>query len=223
MKQFIMTILLAFHCAAGSAQFYTIADKPHLYKIQTEADASLAQPSSASRKTQEDREDSPLEDANKNDAASTDERKGIIAQYLSVSYPLKKIKISSHFGKRKDPFTGKKSHHNGIDLQARNTEAYSIMDGKVIKVGHDKRSGNYVTLQYGGYTISYCHLTKTLVSKGDIVRAGDVVAITGNTGRSTGPHLHLTCKFNGNYINPCILLDYVKETRAECMERLKNS
>ena len=90
------------------------------------------------------------------------------------------------------------------------------------KGGFDKRSGNYVVLQHGSYSVSYCHLSKVLVSKGDNVNAGDAVGISGSTGRSTGEHLHLTCKYKGKYINPSIMLDYVKETQTECLAQLKS-
>ena len=81
-------------------------------------------------------------------------------QYTSVSLPLKRIKVTSPFGMRKDPFTGKRRMHNVIDLHARNDEVYAMFPGVVKKVGYDKRSGNYVTLQHGDYTVSYCHLSK---------------------------------------------------------------
>mgnify|MGYP000172920556 CR=1 FL=1 len=85
-----------------------------------------------------------------------------------------------------------------------------MMEGEIIKVGYDKRSGNYVTIRHGNYTVSYCHLSKTLVRKNTVVKPGEVVAITGNTGRSTGEHLHLSAKYKGKYINPNILLDLLR-------------
>ncbi|WP_044267642.1 M23 family metallopeptidase, partial [Bacteroides timonensis] len=88
---------------------------------------------------------------------------------------------------------------------------YAMMEGEVIKVGYDRRSGNYVTIRHGHYTVSYCHLSKALVKKGAAVRPGEVVAVTGNTGRSTGEHLHLSVKYKGECINPDVLLNFVKE------------
>ena len=61
-----------------------------------------------------------------------------------------------------------------------------MLQGKVIAVGQDKVSGRYVTLRHGSFTVSYCHLSRTSVSKGQSVKAGEVVGITGSTGRSTG-------------------------------------
>ena len=92
-----------------------------------------------------------------------------IEKYLSVSLPLDKIIITSSFGTRIDPFSGGQSHHSGIDLKAHYEEVLSMLDGYVIGVGQDSRSGLYVILEYGKYTISYCHLSRVLVNKGDMV------------------------------------------------------
>lgn len=106
------------------------------------------------------------------------------------------------------------------DFHARSNEVYAVMEGEVIKVGHDKRSGNYVTIRHGNYTVSYCHLSKALVRKNTVVKPGEVVAITGNTGtRTTGEHLHLSAKYKGKYINPNILLDFIKETKDKAIAR----
>ena len=87
-----------------------------------------------------------------------------------------------------------------------------MMHGEVIKVGKDKRSGLYVTLRHGDFTVSYCHLSQTLVTKGTHVRPSIIIALTGNSGRSTGPHLHLTLKDTkkGRAIDPSILLNLIK-------------
>ena len=128
-----------------------------------------------------------------------------ISSYPSITYPLKSIKVTSPYGYRRDPFTGKLSWHNGLDLRAKNEPAYAMMDGIVEKVGYDNRSGNYVTLRHGKFYISYCHLSSIIVRKGESVFPGIIVGVTGNTGRSTGSHLHLTCKKDGKSINPAIL------------------
>lgn len=140
--------------------------------------------------------------------------------YMSVSYPLKEITITSPYGRRKDPFTGKRSNHKGLDLQANGEEVYAMMSGEVVKVASDKRSGNYVTIRHGDYTVSYCHLSKALVKKGAQVLPGEVVAISGNTGRSTGPHLHITAKYGKKHIDPTILLQLVREIREEALAHL---
>ena len=90
----------------------------------------------------------------------------------------------------------------------------------MIKVGQDKTSGKYVVLQHGNYTVSYCHLSKILVERNTLVRPRDAVGITGSTGRSTGEHLHITCKFNGKSVNPTLLFDFIKATQQECVSAL---
>ena len=133
---------------------------------------------------------------------------------------MRHIRINSPYGYRKDPFTGKKRFHGGLDLHARGDEVLAMMEGVVVKVGQDKASGKYVTLQHGAYTVSYCHLSKILAVKGAAVRPRDVVGITGSTGRSTGEHLHITCKLDGKSVNPSVILDYIQSVRQECVEAL---
>jgi len=143
-----------------------------------------------------------------------------IQQYLSVSYPLDRMIVNSPYGWRRDPFTGKQKLHNGIDFSARNNEVYAMMEGEVIRVGYDKRSGVYVTIRHGNYTVSYCHLSKVLVRKMAVVKPGEVVAITGNTGKSTGEHLHLAVKYKGEFTNPNILLNFIKETKETVLNSI---
>lgn len=118
--------------------------------------------------------------------------------------PLRRIIVTSPYGLRTDPFTKKKVRHNGLDLKAYYEPAYAMMYGEVINVGKDKRSGLYITLRHGNCTISYCHLSQAFVTKGSHVRPGTIIALTGNSGRSSGPHLHLTLKDtkNGRVIDP---------------------
>ena len=131
-----------------------------------------------------------------------------------MTYPLRNIKITSPFGYRTDPFTGKRTMHNGIDLAARSAVVYLMLDGTVEKTGYDSRSGNFVTLRHGNFRISYCHLSKILVTKGQLVLAGYPVGITGNTGRSTGEHLHVTAKYKGGVINPQVLFEVANKNIA---------
>ena len=128
---------------------------------------------------------------------------------LTMVSPLRTLVITSPFGYRTDPFTRKRAFHSGIDLRANYEPAYAITYGEVIHVGYDNRSGLFVTLRHGSITLSYCHLSQSLVTKGTHVRPGTPIAITGNSGsRSTGPHLHLTLKDTkkGRAIDPSILL-----------------
>lgn len=127
--------------------------------------------------------------------------------------PLKgKLHITSGFGKRQNPFGKKKSeHHNGIDLSAKaGTPIYAMLPGEVAHIGYDSRSGNYIKLRHGNFTVSYCHLIrKPNIPIGSKVLPGQTVAHVGSTGRSTGPHLHITIYNNGSLINPTIILDSI--------------
>ena len=136
---------------------------------------------------------------------------------LALVSPLRHISVTSPFGYRRDPFTKRKSTHNGLDLKANYEPAYAMMHGEVIKVGKDKRSGLYVTLRHGDFTVIYCPISHALVTQGSHVRPGTIIALTGNSGRSTGPHLHLTLKKDGKNINPAILLNLIKQTSMSNM------
>ena len=144
-----------------------------------------------------------------------------IERYLSVSYPLQHIKVTSPYGNRKDPFTGKAAFHSGIDLKARNEEVLSMFDGYVEQIGEDSRSGRYVVLRHGDYQVSYCHLSMVTAYEGEELLAGDAVGITGNTGRSTGEHLHITLRYKGERQNPYILLTRIQKVRKECADALR--
>jgi murein DD-endopeptidase len=144
-----------------------------------------------------------------------------ISRYMSVAYPLSKIVITSRYGYRHDPFTGKRTLHGGVDLRARYEPVYAILFGEITAIGEEPRGGKYVTIRHGAFTVTYRHLSKILVRKGMKVNAGDIVALSGNTGsRTTGPHLHLEVKYRGSLIDAQILLDFVTKTRQEALSHL---
>ncbi len=127
--------------------------------------------------------------------------------------PLKgKLHITSKFGQRRNPF-GKNSteFHSGIDLSAKaGTPIYAMLPGEVAHIGYDTRSGNYIKLRHGNFTVSYCHLIrKPNIPIGSKVFPGQPVAHVGSTGRSTGPHLHITLKRGAKALNPKLLLTHL--------------
>lgn len=201
------------------AQFHTVRYGHDRCKMEVVEDASGKRGSMVSVENKPDAVNEKTAAPSTPDATAA-KRKEWIGRYMSVSYPLRNIKVNSPYGVRHDPFTGKKSRHNGIDLHACNDEVFAMLDGRVVKTGQDKRSGKYVILRHGDYTVSYCHLSKALVKKGAQVLPGEVVAISGNTGRSTGPHLHITAKYGKKHIDPAILLQLVKETQEEALKHL---
>ena len=199
------------------AQFNTVSSASDYYREES-VQAATKDKETASDNTGSGKGVS--ENTDKSGARGDVQRKMVVERYLSVSYPLPRIKVTSPYGYRKDPFTGKRKFHGGIDLQARGDKVLAMMAGTVVKVGQDKTSGKYVTLRHGRYTVSYCHLSKILIVKGAIVHPRDVVGITGSTGRSTGEHLHITCKLNGRSISPSLILDYIQSIRQECISAL---
>ncbi len=205
--------------APAFAQFNTVAKMPNLYKVEvlkTASDDDVPEVAGRTADLLPAADERPSETTVYDDAY----KKEWTARFLSVCYPLRHIRINSTFGYRTDPFTGKRRYHNGVDLHARSDEVFAMLDGVVVKVGQDRASGKYVTLQHGSYTVSYCHLSRTIATKGAFVKAGTVVGITGSTGRSTGEHLHITCKLDGKNIDPLLLLDFIKATREECVAAL---
>lgn len=197
-----------FYTVPVKAQFNTVAVVPARYKLEV-------------RHTGTDKtESTPENTVSGQDTPADADRKMWLERYMSVSYPLRYIRITSPYGYRKDPFTGKKRFHGGLDLHARGDEVLAMMEGVVVKVGQDKASGKYVTLRHGRYTVSYCHLSKILAVKGATVRPRDVVGITGSTGRSTGEHLHITCRLDGKSVNPKVILGYIESTRKESVAAL---
>ena len=124
-----------------------------------------------------------------NDALTT-ERLAYWKQRRYLSLPIDSMVITSHYGKRKDPFTGKIANHRGIDLKGNNDYVYSIMPGMVVKTGKNKGLGNYVEVRHGDFTSIYGHLYSVLVNAKQAVEAGQTIGISGSTGRSTGEHLH---------------------------------
>jgi len=207
----VIAILLLLSGNHVKAQFNTVSCPGNRYKVTVENPTRTTNKAEATPESITSENEKSVSD--KVSLSSTDiKKKEQVARYLSVCYPLSHIKINSPYGYRKDPFTGKRKFHNGIDLHARSAKVFAMMQGRVLKVGQDKVSGKYITLQHGSFTVSYCHLSQISVSQGQAVLPGDVVGITGNTGRSTGEHLHITCKYKGETINPSIIFSCVRQS-----------
>ena len=197
MKSIILTILivLALIPMTAKAQFNTVSGHAPRVSITAINEKEASPESDTSQVCMPQKSEHP-------DTTKQTER----TSHVSMTYPLRTIKITSPFGYRTDPFTGKRTLHNGIDLAAHNALVYSMLDGTVEKVGYDSRSGNFVTIRHGDFRISYCHLSRILATKGQPILAGFPIGITGSTGRSTGEHLHITVKYKGKVFNPMSLL-----------------
>jgi hypothetical protein len=136
----------------------------------------------------------------------------LVAHTPSI-WPVDGGRLSSYFGKRHDPYTGKIVPHLGVDISAnRGTRVYAPADGVVIQSKPQYGLGKVVTIDHGyGFRTVYGHLNSIAVLPGQKVKRGDLIAFVGNTGRSTGPHLHYEVHVNGNPVNP---LDFMFEGYA---------
>lgn len=121
--------------------------------------------------------------------------------------------VSSGFGMRNDPFTGKPTFHDGIDFSVPlGTPIHATADGTVRDVLFERGFGHLVVIEHSGRTVSrYAHLSRPLVQRGQRVRRGDVIAQSGRSGRATSPHLHYEVLVNGRPANP---LSYVLDAYA---------
>ena len=127
------------------------------------------------------------------------------------SLPLQRIRITSPYGMRRHPIYRDLRFHNGIDLAANYEPVYAMLDGIVTKVGSNPSAGKYVTLQHGtDLEITYMHLSRIHVTKGDRILSGELVARSGNTGCSCSPHLHIKATYRHRSLNPIHILRLFK-------------
>lgn len=118
--------------------------------------------------------------------------------------PVKMGYMSSRYGWRTDPFTGKASLHNGLDFAGKSgSDVVAVASGVVTWTGKDAGYGNMVEISHGDdYVTRYAHNKETLVHPGDVVRKGETIALMGSTGRSTGSHVHFEVYKNGRSVDP---------------------
>ena len=158
----------------------------------------------------------PLETivAGKMDAEQTEifamyaETGGLLQQFASPLDLYWYNYISSYYGYRKNPNTGNEELHRGVDIAVpTGTTVYAAHDGTVTTAAYDSYYGNYVVIEKDGYTTKYAHMDSLSVSAGQSITKGTVIGTTGNTGSSTGSHLHIECLYNGEYYNPLFYFD----------------
>lgn len=119
--------------------------------------------------------------------------------------PVPYYTLTSPFGMRVHPISGKWKMHNGVDMSAaQGTPIYAAKSGKVTTTSYQAGgAGYYVSINHGdGFSSVYMHMTHYIVSPGQYVNAGQVIGYVGSTGGSTGPHLHFGISYNGTYVNP---------------------
>lgn len=131
-------------------------------------------------------------------------------QVMPAGRPITKGWLSSYFGVRTDPFTGKRARHYGLDFAGTlGADVVAVGAGVVTYSGPRYGYGNMVEINHGnGFVTRYAHNKQNLVAVGDVIRKGQVIAQMGSSGRSTGPHVHFEVLQNGKVVNP---LQYIRE------------
>lgn len=125
--------------------------------------------------------------------------------HSGLRYPLDRLHISSGYGMRHHPVTGRRTMHEGVDYRASTgTPVYSVAAGVVVQSGYNAANGNYIAIRHADrYTSYYLHLHKRLIKAGQTVRTRQLIGNVGNTGISTGPHLHFGFrKPDGSWMDP---------------------
>lgn len=206
------------------------AEKLELEQTQAEAQETKAQMDANMTELESQREakvaqqqkiESQKNEANAAYAAMIEQEEELMAEYKKAAaqlatqstyvggtfmWPLSAANnvITCKYGYRTHPVTGKYKLHTGIDLRATTgTKVYAANGGTVTTSGYSSAWGNYIIINHGGgYTTLYAHLSRRNVSKGATVKQGDVIGLSGNTGYSTGPHLHFEINKNGSSYDP---------------------
>ncbi len=131
-------------------------------------------------------------------------KRDVREQVIPSGRPLKHGFISSTFGRRTDPFTGKKKYHKGVDFVGkRGSEVLAVAAGVITQSERTGGYGNVVEIRHAdGYSTRYAHNQENLVKEGDRVEKGEPIAMLGSTGRSSGPHVHFEVRRNGKIVNP---------------------
>ncbi|WP_443944245.1 M23 family metallopeptidase [Pedobacter sp. AW1-32] len=124
------------------------------------------------------------------------------SSFAQFSLPLDTLVITSGYGMRIHPVFRKDTFHNGVDLRCRFATVYAIAQGRVAKTGENSRSGKFIEISHNGFSVSYAHLSTILRQRNEQINAGDVIAISGDSGTLTGAHLHLTVRIKAQTIDP---------------------
>lgn len=163
-------------------------------------------------------DEAPLDEQNledRLDAAAVDSAvRATMFRMIPNDSPLDYNRISSSYGRRTNPITGKRHTHTGIDLTCkRGTPIVAPADGVIETVRPSKKGfGNFLTLRHSfGFMTSYAHLQYFKVKSGQFVSKGEVIATCGNSGNSTGPHLHYEVRFLGRSLNPQYTMDWTPD------------
>ena len=203
--------------------FFNITSKAKLKNELDSLKAILKENSSANNKKKKKKkmQDSLILVAQTKMLIHSQNGKNQLTQYDFVNKPREKnfskivmplnreISITSPYGTRMHPIFGASKFHNGIDLAANYENVYSVLDGIVTETGWDNNGGgNYLKIKhFDRFETAYLHLSEIYYRVGEFVKAGLIIAKSGNSGNSTGPHLHFSVKEFGQSINPSHFLN----------------
>ncbi|WPU96453.1 M23 family metallopeptidase [Mucilaginibacter sabulilitoris] len=123
-----------------------------------------------------------------------------------LALPLRYLVLTSGYGYRVHPVTGRFCFHSGIDLRARHDTVFAVMPGRIAFTGYDRVTGVYIRLASRDFTLLYGHLSQVFVLAGDSVNSGTPLGITGSSGRVTGEHLHFSASYRQVPVNPLLFL-----------------
>lgn len=141
-------------------------------------------------------------------------------------YPVKDLPFTDSFGYRKHPVTGKKKHHNGLDFLANTgTPIYATADGAVEYAGFHKESGfgNLIIINHNfGFKSYYAHLKSLKVKSGKLVSKGELIGYSGNSGVSTGPHLHYEVRYLYKPLNPVPFVKWGMDNYEEIFTKIRD-
>lgn len=192
-----------------------VIEKLLLEEIRRKEEAERRRREEEERRRREEEERKNQQNQNSESSSGSDSGSGSDSSSNTVSgnfkWPLPSSgRITSTFGNRESPTAGASTNHKGIDIGAPSgSSIVATMSGEVVTATYSVSAGNYIMLYHGdGFYSVYMHCSKLLVSVGDNVNQGDTIALVGNTGYSTGPHLHFAIIKDGSYVNPLNYVSY---------------
>lgn len=149
------------------------------------------------------------------------EQRTTLLQLIPSGSPVDDKIINSYFGYRHHPVLKRKALHMGVDLKATvGTPVYATADGIIEAASFDRFNGNLVVIQHiYGFKSYYAHLNKTVVKSGSFVKKGDLIAYSGNTGISSGPHLHYEVRFLSKSLDPLTFVNWDMKNYTEIFEK----
>ncbi len=193
--------------ASSNSPFQT-GDFASFFETQTAGSGSIREISDLRRVTDYlERSIDPLKEI-----SSLLENQGAVLTEIPNIWPVKSGAghISMYYGQNENPFTGQWYIHKGVDISTYRTgdPVVSTADGKVVAIGFDNSLGNYIIIQHShGFITRYAHLMASRVQKGEKVQQGHVIGLIGNTGMTTGPHLHYEVHLGTGVIDPTKFLN----------------